>query len=598
MIPSLLLKADECAVSFAMRVAADHGFASLYEFQAVTGIVLPLLQGGDETAIGLLADWQNVRQTALVKFAFGRGPIIEFGQARLRRSHFKTGSVRYCPACLRCDMETESGNPKTRPYLRGAWGWRGISSCSIHGIRLRTLKLSDAFNLGLPALGDSGAATTLVEQAPSASVACDAYFAARIAGQSGDSFLDDLPAYVAAELCGVLGGFQQSSDRGAVSKRVTGGKMASRARWDGFHVAKEGRQAIDQFLTRCVASSVGRVPMWSRNYAPATDWLMRKRNDPDYATVIDLFQVHAVNHLPLCPGDTFIVPVEERKVHSLRSAAAQYKLSEDRVSAIVTELGADIFDDRRFFRVDTTHERLAEEATHLLVPEAALLLGLTLPQFERLLKAGILNFKALNPEADRLYRHISRADLSELAVRLFTKVGSASPGKEMVPLRFASARCNCTVFDIISLIAAGLLENIAVAGPEMKIDKLLIDVEEVKERLTSRQQKRDDFLAVRDLEHALQTTTATVDELIKRGYLTPTTLPHHKTKKPQIFVSRTVLAAFQVNYVSLSALSKQVDMHPRLVRSALELEGISTLFEPHGKIARFYHRTDVKILFP
>ena len=99
-------------------------------------------------------------------------------------------------------------------------------------------------------------------------------------------------------------------------------------------------------------------------------------------------------------------------------------------------------------------------------------------------------------------------------------------------------------------------------------------------------------MRLKEAELALGTTTITVADLIKRGYLRQRTI-RRETGQDVKFVERQSLAEFQDVYISLTEIAKSRQGYRAAIKAELDQAGISPIFEPEGFIARFYRRSEI-----
>ncbi len=120
---------------------------------------------------------------------------------------------------------------------------------------------------------------------------------------------------------------------------------------------------------------------------------------------------------------------------------------------------------------------------------------------------------------------------------------------------------------------------------------LLVDPVEVQKLVML--SESEGLIDMRGVERRLRTTTATVSELVKRELL-PTVVRRHPTKRiPQTFVEPSAVDQFLNKYVSLSILARERHYQIAFLRDVIEEKGIRPIFEPKGKVARFYRKTEI-----
>ncbi len=158
---------------------------------------------------------------------------------------------------------------------------------------------------------------------PCAPNEADVYFRRRLIEPAGTSFLDSMPAYVAAEFCSVLGEFERTVGSVDRLQRIGGVFGSPQLRRAGFAIAKDGREAVNEFLTDYVARMSRHFDLPRMYYAAARRWWNQNLHNPDYHPVMRKIQDHAEENTPLDRGDIFFWPVLRRNIHTLDSAAEE-----------------------------------------------------------------------------------------------------------------------------------------------------------------------------------------------------------------------------------------------------------------------------------
>ncbi|HZG29227.1 MAG TPA: TniQ family protein [Ensifer sp.] len=592
----IVLHDDECQIGFVSRLARANGYRDLAEFCWMTNFNLSALQCLDADRAELLAEWSGVPAESLQRFALRGNNVTSFGATHVRRSQLETARLRVCRRCLCHDMQTGQGRVVTRPYVRAAWRWLVIGSCPIHGCELEAIDTDDIAAWGARR-GDSLAVNLPEIRQPNPT---DIYFAGRVTGAGETSgFLDQLPGYVAAEFCTIMGHLKTSLENEGVGRRVPDGFMNRSCLYDGYPIAQDGHDAINFFLSQYVSTYIQNVAEFKNLYSTARRWLGKRVDDLDYRPVVELFQDHAEKNIPLEAGDVFLTRVSERHVHTISSAAIEYRLTPERVRSVLQKQGLSSVDQdggvvvARVFPRATLHKHLVLESQLLTTPEAASILGCTWQFVDLLLQQGHLPYQTNSEDNQRVFRRITRQSVDGLLNRLRAQSYGISK-EELVTINMATAICHCKVPEIVALIFGGKLKRVSWSGKALMLKNLLVDVQEVLPHVTLGD--AENYLDVAALEKELRTTTATVDELLKRQFLPVKMRPHPRTRINQRFVHPSALKQFLDEHISLSALARENGKQIAALKRILDEKGIEPIFEPTGKIARFYRRADVQRL--
>lgn len=288
---------DEIPASYFMRLIWENGFQSLNEFRRITGHNIRWDRDARRRNFLLPAFWDTSQFKCPSRFSVALSPIVEFGASRVKRSQLQFAGIRFCPLCL---LQSDAQRQATPPYIQGAWQWRLISNCSEHGCQLFSTEKGYRGVESLKQLGELGRALA----STSAPAEVDRYLMNRLIGKpTRSSFLDRLPAYVAAEFCSLLGYFKESTQRGSLIEVLNPGYLDLSAREAGFAVAVRGRKATEQFLTERVTAASHKTAINERAYSPFSTWHFANHGNPDYSNAFDLVREHAREHIPLrLPG--------------------------------------------------------------------------------------------------------------------------------------------------------------------------------------------------------------------------------------------------------------------------------------------------------
>lgn len=586
---------DETPESLMARTARANSFYSLSEFCEFTGTSrsgIAKMGVGEQQQV---ANWTGVPKDDLVKFADKSGRVVEFGYGLVRKSQLRDTSRRYCPHCFAGDIEVGSDEPHARIYMRASWRWSMITNCPEHGVPLRqlpddfdTVDLRDYAirlppNVGLNALSDS-----------------DGFFANRLLGHTGETYLDKLQLYVAAELCAVLGALNQMVVNGKISDRVPGGMTDPERLASGYRIACGGREAIWEFLTGYVVKMVGKASKYPMVYSLPLRWLRDEEPDGDFYAIRQLFQDHAESHLPLEPGETFLTVVTTRRVHTVYSAAKEYGLPEARIRDVLLNQS-----DRRgviatfgsrniVFGKEETHPLLTTAAAQLTTTQAAEHLGCAMMQMEALLEGGYLPYSANGAPTGRVYRWVAPEEVSKFKDRVRASLSSAPSEVELVPILDATKICHRSFADIISLILSGDLTHVTMTGPAFRLDKITVDPKEID--LVTAGDNSEEFLDCAAATAALRTRRETVQHLFA-AKLVPTVMVAHKKVRNLIqVVRRKDLEQFSRDHVLLDVLARTRGEAALSVSKRLEQLGVHPAYQSPPKASKIYRRRDIEAM--
>ncbi|URK88552.1 hypothetical protein LP421_15940 [Rhizobium sp. RCAM05350] len=160
-------------------------------------------------------------------------------------------------------------------------------------------------------------------------------------------------------------------------------------------------------------------------FGPMVRHLRRNVDAPAYAETIELFQNLVERNVPVGPGDRFVLPVDRRQLHSVRSAAIEYSLDKQRVRKLLEERGitshSKLSDRRVCFAVEDGENILGAATENMTTIEAAVALGTTDNRVHDIIARGLLKVSERGVEANRPYYRVGKADLDDFRSRLFSR---------------------------------------------------------------------------------------------------------------------------------------------------------------------------------
>ncbi len=472
------VQSDVNPLGFTQQLAIANGFRDITHFARITGIRPTLLAAGNYDELALLAKWAGSDLKSLSRFLVStRADRLNFGCAVVRRAYLQTATAttRLCPYCLADDLSASTAKAH-HAFIRASWSWRQIFRCPIHGISF--IKAGRIETLGqLSKLACKGAIDETAVHQPDPS---DRYFYNRVFGPGGSSYLDGLEAYVATELCSVMGHLKLSvSDRRIVSEMPYGFENAH-ARSAGFEIVKLGESATRDALREFHYEAARRIASTRPICLTITRWLGTKTDMNDYAKVIDLFQGFAERHFPLGQGDRYIRSVTERIVHSTKTAAREYGISQTRIERVVRENHGFLPGSQNFIRGEM-HEHILNEKQFITLSEAAVLLGCDIPRVDLLIRANMISVKP-----------------GETIGKAFCLLVLAS-SVEAFRTRFSDAVCRADESDltnlrtirtsdyrsavVIDLVLSGRIKMFAAEGVPVKMNTVLVNRGELRREI-------------------------------------------------------------------------------------------------------------------
>jgi len=390
---------DETAPSLLSRLAAANRVQSVTEFSRLVRLDHRKIGRGDEGELRRLFD--------LAGFDTERAPASQPKMLPSSRREFDFGvlpsmrlamsGVRFCPFCLKADIESGADKPNLAPYRRLSWLLSSFRTCPEHGLPLTqvpALAVREADFLGtvrpyLPKLCELAAIQV--------ARACDfeAYLDRRMRTGTGGAILPDA--------LGMHGLMTASEAIGQVieygptvrHKTLTEGAQA-RAANAGFNLLQQGEDALDKFLMKLEPpregarkASIHRA--WGRFYTVVSQY----RGD-DLEPVKAVLRNAILRRYPKKAGSVVLDKrVSSRRVHTMESAAKATGIAPRTLRRLFQNEPSLVALDTDINQAGSiTDENLAEAlevVSRMMTGKAVIArLGTSRIQFERLVRLGII----------------------------------------------------------------------------------------------------------------------------------------------------------------------------------------------------------------
>ncbi|UIK14496.1 TniQ family protein (plasmid) [Rhizobium leguminosarum] len=576
-------------MGFTQQLAIANGFRDITHFARITGIRPTLLLAGDREEVELLANWCGKDLTTLLRYIVPTGSKrVQLGEAMVTRSYTQSKTTRLCTHCLADDLAQPSARPHDA-YVRGSWSWRQIFACPVHGV---------PFIEGprIEELGDLSqwAASVPVETAPDPS---DSYFHQRVLGSGNIPFLDAVDADVATELCSILAHLANTANAQRMLERIPDGFENATCRRKGFEIAKLGQQAVLDLLHDLPAATDRRISVQKALYTPIIRWLDWNINDPNYGAVIDFFQNFGEQNLPMAPGERFIRVVNKRIVHSIKSAAAEYEISEARIERVVRENRGFTRGGKNFDRA-AMHDHIIREQEMMTTSEAAKLMGCTAIGIDHLLKAGLLGYLPNDGLGERIFRFVARTEVETFMDKLAANIEPVASIDDLEVRRIAAS--NYKVTAAVRHILNGDIRACVLRGEPVRLDTIYLNIEDMqreKRADPSRRQgirkSRPGSLSVDEIRVHLDVTGSTVEELFKVGLLLGD-LRRENAKHHARRASKEEIDEFKKTYISAEEVAPKLGTVTTKLVKKLDRLGVEPVLRGFKHMAKIYRREDLE----
>lgn len=590
----------ETPLSLASRLAAAMGYACVADLLGETTV--RAVARGDDDALKMLSSWSDVPVQQLKRFAV---PATEnagewqLGDAVFRKEMRVAGRFRFCPRCLVDDVECGGGRPQSRPYERAYWITRAVLACTRHG-ELLVEAAEDAPVSDVARFVIDGWHLKSEPSSPgdAAELEVDKYIERRIGGNRTQSFIDRQEVHVLLILFNSLGLLLHKHLPSVSIGGLEASSIGPRAA--GFFIASGGLDDIEDIVKEAIERHRPDARSITAFFGPLVRYLRRNSASPAYGEIISVFQEFVERYAPVGPGDRFIFPVQQRRIHSIRSAANEYGLNQGRVKKLLADRRlverSSCSDRRVYFSLEDGQRPLGDAANSLTCVEVATVLGTHDGRIRDLIERGLLVAAERGVKGDRPYYRVALSDLNEFRTGLFEHAVSRKEG--LFPLTVACARKSLTQSDIVEMILGGKLRHISRSDDTLTLGSLLVDLDELPVSTDGNHGQDDNgneavYLNFDEVKTALATTDATVSALVKHRVLPVEVRTNPRTRRAQPFVHRDSIGTFLSNHKSLHKIASGWRRNIAYMRDELERNGMEPIFETSGKIARYYRTEDL-----
>lgn len=592
------LQEREPASGFASRLAALNG-VDLYTLLTDMSVnQLDVFCGTDATAreIAALGGLDAAGTEALIRYTPLRLPLkrsTKMASERLDPGSVNRSFFRYCPHCIREDLEKFEGPKSARPWLRSEWLFDHVRSCREHDVVLidappasRRMQAPDfsatISQRVLPVLDE------LVRDAtPSQHSAFEDWIVARLDGvRDPSNWLDDLPLRVGIAFCEALGVSALHPPRTS-TKKLPAAEWAKAAA-AGYRLAAEGEKGMEPMLSRLVgeqSKTRGVIGLFD-TYGYVFKLLLRTQADPDFEKARGVLRRHAFEFLPLERGTVVLgEPLGRRRIHTVQTAAVATGVHAKTIRKVLARKGlyaADPAAELSNHRVNVRIEDIELEVSQLrdaLSMEAVLkITGIPRTHLITIISLGFLPSLTDSNKIAGARHRFARADVDALMERLFRGAESidvaADHQTSVMRARFvATAKVN----DLVKWIAAGTLRWKGRIGTELRYENLLVDTNEIKSLVRS--EPAMSCIQYRDVENFIRgfgkNSTAAI---VSFGALATTEEFSPRARHIVRGVTHESVEAFKTRYISLVELCEISGIGHIRTLKRLRLAGVEPVF--------------------
>lgn len=586
----------ETIMSFMSRLAHAN-YVDLREFSNDMGLNLQKIVKGDDLELERLAALSAMNQFPpdhVVKrdeyFHHINGDILS-------RACFLRARLRYCPHCIADDVVRGSGHPKTRPYMRLNWAVTFIRVCEHHNVMLREIEPSrmDGHDIVPMIEAELARPDFRIEATVSPTTPFERYVTDRLWGRCERlGWLDQLPLYAAGKMCETVGATILHGKTFLLTDIDEPGlRDCAQA---GFEVLIEGEEAFREFLRALLND------FWKTNgparakklYGRLYERLAHETEDAAYDSVREIMREEALNAIPFGVGEDLFGPNPERRLHSIHSAAAEFKvnrktlqkwavaagivpiealnLSPDRVtvdSKSIADL-AKRYSTRMFWNQAVRYLDIPQTFGRTLFWEGYIPLGVEIVVAETGVNPFYLQTD-IDAFVERLKRCITLPFDSAAKTSTFTQT---------------IKRANCSFREIIELLLDGALLKVTLDPAARGLAAFRFDLDEVKSftRLPDH-----GGLSVSAAAATLRISDQVLKKLIAHKVIDCEEARNPVTRNIQTIVTTTAIEKFNAEYIALSRYAAQRGKHIRVAYAELTKLGIAPT-PPREAVRQIFYR--------
>ncbi|MDX0907692.1 hypothetical protein GOL75_14360 [Sinorhizobium medicae] len=587
----------ESFASFCSRLAEANNSGSLQTFCSDLGIPHRSVRLGLETALSAIARVADTDQELLRSGLSTRsdaGYLIN-GEV-LTVAHYSRSAFRYCPHCLREDLNGNGGPGCSRPYGRLAWNVGFIRTCEVHGVLLSCADKT----IGIDLRDDFCRIWNRLprherecEPPAAETTAFERYILKRISGHAvGSGWVDRLPLYVVGHLSDIVGAVFthgrvfRSSDLGT-AEWLTAGQT-------GFDVLSRGSDAFvdfirsmqDEFLARNRNSYAGQAL-----YGTLFRRLEQQLDDPNYDVIRDLVRRTAIDTLPFGPDDLLFGRLEmPRKLHSIQTASKQSGIPVKGLRRQLVHEGLIEKKDMKTpaHRVFVDAAAMETVLAAMLDPDGSGLTSALVAEEEAMRIFGVSRDKwqmiaAAFGLRDHAYARIGRADLMDFLDRLRSCATVEScPERTLQDVISATGSIGFSVVEMLQLVLDRKLKVVSVDDNAIGLRQILIDPAEAEAILLADFKRR--YMLRKELAEFIQVDNDSLNRMAKSGALKR----QRAEGRFRHAYLRSDIADFQKTYVSLSRAAAAADMHVTRMAKLLRDKSLTPDIGGKGAGAHFY----------
>jgi len=341
-----------------------------------------------------------------------------------------------------------------------------VNTCAVHECPIIEVEASatDAADFSSFVVGNLALVCKAVKTETNAAGADLArYVEARIRGDLSNDFLDGLESMVAFELCDRLGEVVRRH-KAAPQELLDANNDVTL----GFGIASQGPKAIEDIVTRILASTELLKRDFRTFFGSLRTWLALHRGEPNFREVAELFQSMAERSFPLGVDEVFIFPTKKRVLHSVTTASSQWGLTENIVRTTLEDAGvierSDLPHNNVVFDAASANAIFGKQQTGMSIRDIHREWRLPQTQVRKLVLSGFL--PKVEGSGGRAGSRIvvNREIFEDLKQKIDGEIVATSELTDHVPLREAATSRTGNLEAILQAVVAGELKVVRSGG--------------------------------------------------------------------------------------------------------------------------------------
>lgn len=497
--------------------------------------------------------------------------------------------IRFCPACLREDLERGSGRVLSRPWRRAEWLMADLHTCPSHSLEL--------VDLG-PDLGKKVVDFSLMvaEHIPHlekyelaaikrTATSFELYLLDRVSGTASlnreTSWLDTIPLYAVVLASKMTGAVAIEGIR--LSPGFVPAAASHRFSAAGFEVLAGGAAAFRVFLENLLSadrlprSRFGPKAAFGRLY----QWLAAAPHDPAYDPFRNGLRDAWLETVACGPDDPirpFGWPLPERRLHSVYSASLEYGIDQGSMRKILFARGIarpeqkDLTNDQVTFDAAQNVQFLKDLRDCVPLKLAAHHLGITTMLMQDLMNEGLL-LPMLGGNAEESAHHFfRRTDLDGFVAKLLKRADPAlADDPRLLGIKAAAQRFFQARHVVLRLVLDGKLSRVGLRSGTYGMESILVDPVEIAGQLPI---PSAPGLTANEAQDASGIYRTVLGALAREGLLRTHLGKQRQSGTRQTYFDPVDLECFQKDWVALSKIADGLDLSPRMAIARLRAAGL------------------------